>query len=216
METPVKRVLLIDSHPLMLEALRRVAISVWPKIHAVEVDELSKIESGCRFGAAVDLVVMDPDLRGAIGLAALIMIRQRLPNTPVIVYTSRADDQIVQLSRAHGAAAYLHKSARLVELTDCLNTVAGGAQRFPVLKGSRGHEDLTAMRKRLDGLTSTQLKVLLNIADGRLNKQVAATLNVSEAAIKGHMTAIFRKLGVQNRSQAILAVRPLLAEGVAA
>jgi DNA-binding NarL/FixJ family response regulator len=68
----------------------------------------------------------------------------------------------------------------------------------------------------LDGLTSTQLKVLLNIADGRLNKQVAATLNVSEAAIKGHMTAIFRKLGVQNRSQAILAVRPLLAEGVAA
>ncbi len=85
---------------------------------------------------------------------------------------------------------------------------------FPKLNGSNlAHHELTAMRKRLEGLTSTQLKVLLNIADGRLNKQVAADFNVSEAAIKAHMTAIFRKLGVHNRTQAMLALQPLLATG---
>jgi DNA-binding NarL/FixJ family response regulator len=72
------------------------------------------------------------------------------------------------------------------------------------------------MRKRLDALTATQLKVLLSIADGRLNKQVAADMHVSEAAIKAHLTAIFRKLGVHNRAQAMLALRPILTDGAAA
>ena len=216
-EPRVKRVLLIDSHPLMLEALRRVALSVWPKVHTIEVGDISALDGACRFGATIDLVIMDPCLIGATGLSALVSVQQRLPHAPIVVFATRDDDQIVSHSNVLGAAAYLHKSAGMVELADCLTRVVAGASVFPRLSGANSaHHDLAAMRRRLEGLTSTQLKVLLNIADGRLNKQVAADFNVTEAAIKAHMTAIFRKLGVQNRTQAMLALQPLLAEGLSA
>lgn len=216
-ETRLKRVLLIDNHPLMLEALRRVTLSVRPKAHTIEVGSFEAIDGACRFGATIDLVIMDPCLTGTTGLSALVTVQQRLPHAPVVVFASRDDDQMISHSNALGAAAYLHKSAGMAELADCLSQVMDGARVFPRLTGSNSaHHDLAAMRKRLEGLTPTQLKVLLNIADGRLNKRVAADFNVSEAAIKAHMTAIFRKLGVQNRTQAMLALQPLLAAGFAA
>lgn len=211
------RVLIIDSHPLMREAIRTVVLASWPKAHTVEVGDLPGIETGCRFGSAIDLVVMDPGLPGATGLSALIQVKQRLPHTPVVIFASRRDDEMVSFSRALDAAAYVHKSICPSEMGDTLKAVVGGARLFPSLNGSTTvQNELVAMRKRLDGLTATQLKVLLSIADGRLNKQVAADMNVTEAAIKAHMTAIFRKLGVHNRAQAMLALRPILTDSAAA
>ncbi|NQE61241.1 response regulator transcription factor [Caulobacter sp. RHG1] len=211
------RVLIIDSHPLMREAIRTVTLSAWPKAHTVEVGDLTGIEAGCRFGAAIDLVVMDPALPGATGLSALIQVKQRLPHTPVVIFASRRDDEMVGFSRALDAAAFIHKSACPSEMVDVLRAVFTGARLFPTLNGSTTiQNELAAMRKRLDALTATQLKVLLSIADGRLNKQVAADMHVSEAAIKAHLTAIFRKLGVHNRAQAMLALRPILTDGAAA
>jgi DNA-binding NarL/FixJ family response regulator len=207
----VKRVLIIDSHPLMREAIRMVVLGLWPKTHTIEVGEFAAIDNGCRFGATIDLVVMDPALPGASGLSALVMVQQRLPHTPVVVFASRGDDLLVGSCNALGASAFVHKSAGLVEMTETLRDVAGGERVFPALKGAASaSQELAALRKRLDGLTTTQMKVLLNIADGRLNKQVAADFQVTEAAIKAHLTVIFRKLGVHNRSQAMLALRPLL------
>jgi len=210
----VKRVLIIDSHPLMRDALRSLVLSVHPKAHTIEVGDLQAIDGGCRFGATIDLVILDPALPGANGLSVLVTVQQRLPHTPIVVFSSRADDQIVASSKALGAAAFMHKSASVTEMVQTLRAVLEGEQRFPAFTGAvPPSHDLAALRKRLDGLTSTQMKVLMNIADGRLNKQVAADLRVTEAAIKGHLTAIFRKLGVQNRAQALIALRPVLDMG---
>jgi len=207
----VKRVLIIDSHPLMREAIRTVVLSVWPKAHTIEVGDLAAIDNGCRFGATIDLVVMDPALAGSSGLSVLVTVGQRLPNTPVIVFSSRIDDQMVGSCKALGAAGFLHKSAEIGEIANTLRTVLEGARPFPAFTGATSaSQELAALNRRLDGLTATQMKVLMNIADGRLNKQVAADLHVTEAAIKAHLTVIFRKLGVQNRAQALLTMRPIL------
>lgn len=207
----LKRVLIIDAHPLMREALRSAVLSVRPKAHTVEVGSLAAVDDGCRFGATMDLAIIDPALPGATGLSVLISVQQRLPHTPILIFSGRCDDQIVASSRALGAAGFVHKSAGTPEMADALRVVLDGGIRFPALTGAlSASHDLAALRRRLDGLTNTQMKVLLNIADGRLNKQVAADLQVTEAAIKGHLTVIFRKLGVQNRAQALLALRPFL------
>jgi len=207
----VKRVLIIDSHPLMREAIRSVALSVWPKAHTIEVGDLDAIESGCRFSATIDLVVMDPAVIGCNGLSVLVTVNQRLPNTPIIVFSSRIDDQMVGSCRALGAAGFLHKCAEIKEIATTLRGVIEGDRSFPAFTGATSaSQDLVALNRRLDGLTATQMKVLMNIADGRLNKQVAADLHVTEAAIKAHLTVIFRKLGVQNRAQALLTMRPIL------
>lgn len=207
----MKRVLIIDSHPLMREAIRTVVLSVWPKAHAIEVGDLAALDNGCRFGATIDLIVMDPALAGSSGLSVLVTVNQRLPHTPIIVFSSRIDDQMVGSCRALGAAGFLHKSSEVSDIVSTLRSVLEGARPFPALTGaSSATQELAALNRRLDGLTATQMKVLMNIADGRLNKQVAADLHVTEAAIKAHLTVIFRKLGVQNRAQALLTMRPIL------
>jgi DNA-binding NarL/FixJ family response regulator len=212
----MKRVLVVESQPLMRAAIVRLLQTAWPKASIVEAGDLTGVDAACRAGG-VGLVVLDPALPDATGLSALINVQQRLPDAPVVVFSSRRDDQMISSSNALGAAGYVHKSADVDELIATVRSAAAGARSFPSLNGAiSADQDLAAMRKRLASLTSTQMKVLLSIADGRLNKQVAADLNVTEAAIKGHLTGIFRKLGVHNRAQAMLALRPVLSVPLAA
>ncbi|MEL0029079.1 MAG: response regulator transcription factor, partial [Perlucidibaca sp.] len=170
----------------------------------------------CRAGH-VGLVILEPALPDATGLGALVAIQRRLPDAPVVVYTARRDDQMISSSNALGAAGYVHKSAQIDELLGVLRAAVAGARSFPSLNGAvTADQEIAAMRKRLASLTATQMKVLMSVADGRLNKQVAADLHVSEAAIKAHLTGIFRKLGVHNRTQAMLALQPVLGGQAAA
>ena len=212
----MKRILVVDSQPLMREAIVRLLQAAFPKASIVEAGDLAGVDAACRAGG-VGLVVLDPALPDATGLAALVAVQKRLPDAPVVVYTARRDDQMVASSNALGAACFVAKSACVEDLIAALRAAAAGARSFPSLNGAlSADQDLALARKRMASLTSTQMKVLLSIADGRLNKQVAADMNVSEAAIKAHLTGIFRKLGVHNRAQAMLALRPVLGGAMAA
>lgn len=206
----MKRVLVVESQPLMRGAIVRLLEAAWPKASIVEAGDLAGVDAACRAGQ-VGLVILEPALPDATGLGALIAIQRRLPDAPVVVYTARRDDQVISASNALGAAGYVHKSAQIDELLSVLQAAAAGARSFPSLNGAvTADQEIAAMRKRLASLTATQMKVLMSVADGRLNKQVAADFNVSEAAIKAHLTGIFRKLGVHNRTQAMLALQPVL------
>lgn len=206
----VKRVLVVESQPLMRAAIVRLLETAWPKASIVDAADLSGVDAACRAGN-VGLVILEPALPDATGLGALLAVQRRLPDAPVVVYTARRDDQMISSSNALGAAGYVHKSAEVDELLSVLRAAAAGARSFPSLNGAvTADQEIAAMRKRLASLTATQMKVLMSVADGRLNKQVAADLQVSEAAIKAHLTGIFRKLGVHNRTQAMLALQPVL------
>ncbi len=108
-----------------------------------------------------------------------------------------------------GAAGYLSKGLPLDETLLALRTVLAGGTAFPAPTAA-GNGTNDVMHRRIGVLSGAQLRVLIALAGGRLNKQIAGELGVTEATIKAHLTAIFRKLGVNNRTQAILAVQPLL------
>ena len=205
----MKRVLVVESQPLMRAAIVRLVQEAWPKIRIAEAADLAGIESACR--SPVSLVIMDPQLPDAVGLASLVFVQRAAPNAPVVVFSARQDDRLIASSDALGATGYVHKSAAVEVVVQTLKAASTGARCFPSLQGAISAEkSLETMRQRLTSLTATQMKVLMGIADGRLNKQVAADLDVSEAAVKAHMTAIFRKLGVHNRTQALMALNPVL------
>ena len=213
----MKRVLIIDAQPLMREALRLVVRSVWSSAVIVEAGDHAEAERACLCGMAFDLVVLDTALPDTTGLSSLIMLKSLLPHTPIVIFSSSRDPQVAASSYILGAAGQAPKSALMSEVAGTLKKAASGERVFIAAEQLTGSAlDLQQARSRLSVLSPAQMRVLVNIASGRLNKKVAADMNVTEATIKAHMTAIFRKLRVMNRSQAILAVQPLLGERLAA
>lgn len=148
-----------------------------------------------------------PDARGFSGF---LQLQHVLGKTPIVMISAREDPIIVEAARALGAAGFLSKSRPLDELAAALRMIVAGKVIFPATTGL--HDAARSARDRIATLSGAQLRVLLALADGRLNKQIAASLEVTEATVKAHLTAIFRKLEVNNRAQALLAVQPLLAE----
>jgi DNA-binding NarL/FixJ family response regulator len=213
----VKRILIVDVQPLMREALRLVVNSLWRGGVIVEAGSYAEVEQACGSGQPISLVVMDPALPDAEGLSALVMLKKLQPRLPVVIFSSRRDPQAVASSAILGAIAHVPKSALMSEVAEVLRKAEDGRSLFiEAVPLSGAVDELEQLQKRVRKLSPAQMRVLINVAGGRLNKQVAAEMNVTEATIKAHMTAIFRKLSVAKRSQAILAVQPLLRRQLAA
>lgn len=213
----MQRILIIDGQPLMREALRLVVRSIWPTANIAEAGSLAEAQAACRGPSPIQLAVIDPNLPDAEGLTGLVMLDKLLPRTPIVVFSATRAAQTIASCHILGAVAYVSKSALMSEVASTLQRAANGERVFEAPEAAMGStRDLTVTHKRLSTLSPAQMRVLVNIAGGRLNKQVAADMNVTEATIKAHMTAIFRKLQVINRSQAILAVQPLLRQPLAA
>lgn len=154
--------------------------------------------------------MLDFVLPDAHGFSGFLQLQHRLGATPIVLISAYRDNVVVEAARALGAAGFLSKSEALDHLTASLREIIRGSAVFPTHDAAG--PSVRSARDRIATLSGAQLRVLLALADGRLNKQIAGSLHISEATVKAHLTAIFRKLGVTNRAQALLAVQPLLAE----
>lgn len=149
---------------------------------------------------------MLPDVNGFSGL---LMLQQLLPDRPIAIVSGRFDTQSVALAKTFGAAAYLNKGAPVSELVNAVGAILRG--ETVTLPGNPEPMPAAAdFHRRIQTLSAAQLRVLNFLADGRPNKQIAGDMNLTEGTVKQHMSAIFKKLGVLNRSQAILASRTYL------
>ena len=157
-----------------------------------------------------DLLLLDLKMPGANGFEGLAYLRGQYPDLPIVVVSASEDAAIIQQVLRLGALGFIPKSVPMKELVSALNTVIGGDNWVP--EGISLHpesEDGPDFASKLASLTPQQYKVLVMLRDGSLNKQIAWELNVSEATIKAHITAIFRKLGVKNRTQAVIALQQM-------
>ena len=206
--------LIADDHPLFRAALRGAAMEAEAGTETLEAGTLDDTLAALESRADIDLVLLDLHMPGNHGLAGLAAIRAQFPAVAVVLVSANEDPQVVRRALDHGAAGYIPKSAGLDEMRDAIRTVLACEEWLPsALRGAvaraqsaPGDADLAA---RLASLTPQQFRVLALVAEGLLNKQIADRLDVQERTVKAHLSAIFEKLGVRNRTQAGVILRGL-------
>ncbi len=215
-ETP--HIVIIDDHPMVAEALT-MAIQIAAPHARLQALETFEAALGLLAQDPADLVLLDLDLGAGGEWAPLMQLARDYPQTPVAIVSATKTPHIMRQARTLGAAGYLKKSAGLSELGDAVRSLLRGELVFPAeADGAEAHAPEAADAEaiaRLASLTPTQARVLDGLRRGLLNKQIAYELEISLSTTKAHMTAIFRKLGVQNRTQALLVARHLEIEPAA-
>ncbi|ASC66123.1 DNA-binding response regulator [Achromobacter denitrificans] len=198
--------LIADDHPLFRAALRGVIDDVLPGSDVHEADRTSTLYELADAHPGADLLLLDLDMPGAVGLDPLIRLRERHPRLPIAIVSANEDPLLMRRARALGVAGYLPKSVGADTLgAAILHLLDGGAWHPEAGCGAGRPGGLEpAFAASVRELTPQQFRVLRMVSAGLLNKQIAHELEVSEATVKAHMTAIMRKLRVSNRTQAVV------------
>lgn len=207
-------VLVADDHPLTREGLSLAARAALPGATIVSVGSVAEAVAQAEARGRFRMVLLDFQLPDARGYSGLLALQMHDPGVPIVVVTAHEDPALVEAARALGAAGFLFKSLPLDTIAARLREVDQGRVVFPA--DVVPNAAVAAARARIDNLSPAQHRVLIALADGRSNKHIARELDVTEATVKAHLSAIFRRMGVANRAQAMLAMQPLLGEVVAA
>ncbi|WP_413113793.1 response regulator [Thaumasiovibrio sp. DFM-14] len=205
-------IVIADDHPLFRNALFQSVHLAIGGANLLEADSLDSLLILLEKEQDVDLLLLDLKMPGANGMSGLIQLRQRYPTLPIVVISANEEQSIIKQVYRHGAFGFIPKSSDMRTLIDGLNQVLEGDPYYPADIAQWPDDPQSEMEKleeKIATLTPQQNKVLRMLNDGLLNKQIAYELNVSEATIKAHMTAIFRKLDVKNRTQAVIVLQQM-------
>jgi len=205
-------VIVADDHPLFREAIKEALEADQGETRFLEASSFESLQNLVDEHDDVDLVLLDLHMPGVSGFAGLVYLCKRYPSVPVVIISANEDPVVIQRALEHGAAGFIPKSSSIDTITGAISAVLMGEIWSPTssqsnLPGKNVSEILLA--ERMAQLTPQQFKVLMMISQGLLNKQIAYELSVSEATVKAHVTAIMSKLGVSNRTQAVMATNQL-------
>jgi DNA-binding NarL/FixJ family response regulator len=205
-------IIVADDHPLFREALQQALGNLFESVRFVEADSFDSLQGVTGENEDADLILLDLDMPGDHGFSALAWLRTQYPALPVMIVSAASDPRIMRRSVEFGASGFIPKSSSLDEIATAIRSVLGGDVWLP--ESALATEDEAVredqeLAQRIAALTPQQFRVLMMLADGLLNKQIAAELSVSEATIKAHVTAILRKMGLRSRTQAAVAARRL-------
>ncbi|WP_417595749.1 LuxR C-terminal-related transcriptional regulator [Parasphingorhabdus sp.] len=200
------RIIIADDHPLFRVALCQAVLKVWPQAELVETETVAGANVAAKAGPA-DLLLLDLHMEDSDGLTALLDLRHEFPALPVVVVSASEDSRVVSACQSLGASGFIPKSADLDVMREALAQIRDGDVWFNI-EATESEED-TALFDKLASLTPAQRRILNLVSQGMLNKQIAYQMEISEATVKAHITAIFRKLGVVNRTQAVLVAKQL-------
>lgn len=204
-------ILLADDHPLFREGVKHVLMLLGEQVRIFDAHDYPSMFAEAAAHPDLDLVVADLYMPGMGGHEGVAEFRNQFPDTPLVIMTaseSRADARRVLAS---GALGYVLKSSPSQEMLDALIRVLdGGVYVPPILEGDEQPDDpLSLMPLSSQGirLTHRQLQVLNLLLQGKPNKIIARELDLSEGTVKIHVAAIFKALGVTNRTEAAVAAQ---------
>lgn len=208
------RILIADDHPLFRLALRQALCGIVADALISEAESLDEARRMLASEPDTDLVLLDLHMPGSHGLMGLAALRTEYPAVAVVMISAHDDPAVIRRALDYGAAGFISKRAHLAALELGLRTVLACEEYVPPeLRGAVEHAQASdtdsELAARLASLTPQQFRVLQRVADGWLNKQIAAELGFTERTAKAHMSAIFEKLGVRNRTQAGVLLRSL-------
>lgn len=211
---PEPTFLVADDHPLFRAALIQVLRERFPHMRTVEAASAATLGKALEEHPEVELVLLDLAMPGARGFSSLLHVRGEYPEVPVVVVSSNEHPRVIRRAQQFGAAGFIPKSAPAEAMAAAIETVLDGGSWFPPMAAERSEAD-AALAARLARLTPQQFRVLLCLADGLLNKQIAHELGLAENTVKVHVTAILKKLECYSRTQAAVLVKSLEPESQA-
>lgn len=208
-------ILIADDHPLFRGALRQAIAAALPDASITEAGSFDEMAARLAADGDVDLILLDLTMPGVQGFSGLLFIRADYPQVPVMIVSARDDPSVVRRCLDFGALGFMPKTLGSAEIGEAVNAVlAGDVWTPPGVNLASGHDRETADQiKRLMTLTPQQVRVLMMLSEGLLNKQIAYELTVSEATVKAHVSAILQKLAVDSRTQAVIVASKIAATG---
>lgn len=208
MDTPeIYRFLIADDHPLFRGALREAVTGLLERVDIAEAGTFDEVAELLERGSDVDLILLDLAMPGVRGFSGLIYMRAQYPSVPVIVVSANDDPAAIRRCMEFGASGFIPKTLGIEEMRQAISRVLGGGVWTPpdVDLNAGADGSTAALMARMATLTPQQVRVLMMLSEGLLNKQIAYQLGVSEATVKAHVSAILQKLGVESRTQAVIA-----------
>lgn len=209
------QILIADDHPLVRGALKQALTTELENVSVFEAGSLPEaIEQVEAHKGDIDLVLLDLHMPGMNGFTGLFTLRASYPDIPVSIVSASQELPVVRRSIEYGASAFVPKSAPVDEIGLAVKTVLDGGMWMPdwardAVENGPSDDEATDLAEKIGQLTPQQLRVLNMLTEGKLNKQIAYELDVTEATVKAHVSAILRKLSVHSRTQAVIIAREL-------
>jgi len=204
---PLYRLVIADDHPLFRGALREAVAGLIERAEIVEAGSFDDVAKLLDEDSEVDLILLDLTMPGVRGFSGLMFLRAQYPSVPVMVVSANDDPAVIRRCMDFGASGFISKTLGIEQMRDAVRRVLDGEVWTPPDVDLAGGADAetAALMARLASLTPQQVRVLMMLSEGMLNKQIAYELTVSEATVKAHVSAILQKLGVDSRTQAVIA-----------
>lgn len=211
-------VIVADDHPLFGVALRLGVQHAEPQAEVLTAESFASLRDTIRSRPEASLVLLDLMMPDVEGLAALQYLREQFPQVPVALVSAASERHWVRSAEALGAVAFIPKATPLEKTLDVIRQLLGGGTWWPEAESSppaaqpsRHVPQVPTLEDKLDRLTRQEMRILLQIRDGQLNKQIAWTLGISESTVKTHISTLLRKLDLQTRTQAAVLAQRLMA-----
>jgi DNA-binding NarL/FixJ family response regulator len=205
------RIVLADDHPLFRDALRLTLQDALGDVSFDEAGSLNEVVELLVSADDVDLVLLDLKMPGVQGFSGLALVRAQFPLIPVVVVSGTEDSSVIVRALSLGAAGFIPKSTPVPAMHTAVSAVLEGGEWIPegIDPDATVDREADEIARRMSTLTPQQMRVLMMLREGLLNKQIAYELSVSEATIKAHVSAILQKLKVESRTQAVIAASRL-------
>ena len=202
------RIIIVDDHPLFRGALSQALSASLDGAQILEANGMEELGSALEKAKDIDLILLDLTMPGVQGLSGLLFLRAQHPEIPVVIVSASEDPITIRRALEFGASGYVPKSLPADKIRAAIRQVLDGGVWSPpeIPLDVASDPETTILAKKLASLTPQQVRVLIMLGEGLLNKQIAYKLNVSEATIKAHVSAILQKLGVDSRTQAVIAI----------
>ena len=206
-EVVTYRLVIADDHPLFRGALREAVAGLLDRVEIAEAGTFDEVAALLDRGSDVDLVLLDLKMPGVRGFSGLMYMRAQYPSVPVVVVSANDDPSAIRRCMEFGASGFIPKTLGVEAMRNAIRDVLeGGLWTPPDVDLAAGSDVETGeLMARMATLTPQQVRVLMMLSEGLLNKQIAYQLGVSEATVKAHVSAILQKLGVESRTQAVIA-----------
>ena len=206
-QTQSHHLLIADDHPLFRGALREAVSGLFARTDVTEAGTFEEVSEHLEHGGEVDLILLDLSMPGVRGFSGLMYLRAQYPGLPIVVVSANDDPAVIRRCMEFGASGFIPKTLGIEAMRTAVARVLQGEVWTPpdVDLARQADAETAAMIARLSTLTPQQVRVLMMLSGGLLNKQIAYELGVSEATVKAHVSAILQKLGVDSRTQAVIA-----------